>query len=233
MNVETAQRLADLRRSKGFSQEGLARKLGLSRQAVSKWERAESSPDTENLISLAKLYGVSLDELLNPSDEIEDDIEFENEDRARQREAEAAERARTHEAATQASDAAAKAAQAASWSAQAANAATAQMTGTGAAGPTPVKGPFQSFPYWAVCWLLFFLLMFLFGAGPFAALIFFTIPIYHWVARALDGDWARGDIQVGPAPVAVRAQGKDTSAEPDADVATAATAEPCAKEGDE
>ena len=89
MNVETAQRLADLRRSKGFSQEGLARKLGLSRQAVSKWERAESSPDTENLISLAKLYGVSLDELLNPSDEIEDDIEFENEDRARQREAEA------------------------------------------------------------------------------------------------------------------------------------------------
>ena len=63
MNVETAQRLADLRRSKGFSQEGLARKLGLSRQAVSKWERAESSPDTENLISLAKLYGVSLDEL--------------------------------------------------------------------------------------------------------------------------------------------------------------------------
>lgn len=175
MNVETAQRLADLRRSKGFSQEGLARKLGLSRQAVSKWERAESSPDTENLISLAKLYGVSLDELLNPSDEIEDDIEFENEDRARQREAEAAERARTHEAAarateaaTQASDAAAKAAQAASWSAQAANAATAQATSGTAVGSTPAKGPFQSFPYWAVCWLLFFLLMFLFGAGPFA-----------------------------------------------------------------
>ena len=240
MNVETAQRLADLRRSKGFSQEGLARKLGLSRQAVSKWERAESSPDTENLISLAKLYGVSLDELLNPSDEIEDDIEFENEDRARQREAEAAERARTHEAAarateaaTQASDAAAKAAQAASWSAKAANAATAQATSGTAVGSTPVKGPFQSFPYWAVCWLLFFLLMFLFGAGPFAALIFFTIPIYHWVARALDGDWARGDIQVGPASVAIKAQGKDASAEPDADVATATTAEPCAKEGDE
>lgn len=224
MNVETAQRLADLRRSKGFSQEGLARKLGLSRQAVSKWERAESSPDTENLISLAKLYGVSLDELLNPSDEIEDDIEFENEDRARQREAEAA---------TQASDAAAKAAQAASWSAQAANAATAQATSGSAVGSTPVKGPFQSFPYWAVCWLLFFLLMFLFGAGPFAALIFFTIPIYHWVARALDGDWARGDIQVGSASVAVKAQGKDTSAESDADVATATTAEPIAKESDE
>ena len=241
MNVETAQRLADLRRSKGFSQEGLTRKLGLSRQAVSKWERAESSPDTENLISLAKLYGVSLDDLLNPSDEIEDDIEFENEDRARQREAEAAERARTHEAAarateaaTQASDAAAKAAQAASWSAQAANAATAQATSGGAVGSTPVKGPFRSFPYWAVCWLLFFLLMFAFGAGPFAAaLIFFTIPIYHWVARALDGDWARGDIQVGPAPVTARAQVQDVFAAVDTDVVAATTAEPVVKEGDE
>lgn len=239
MNVETAQRLADLRRSKGFSQEGLARKLGLSRQAVSKWERAESSPDTENLISLAKLYDVSLDELLNPSDEIEDDIEFENEDRARQREAEAAERARTHEAAarateaaTQASDAAAKAAQAASWSAQAANAATAQVT-SGTTNPTPVKGPFQSFPYWAVCWLLFFLLMFLLGGCPFAALIFFTIPIYRWVARALDGDWARGDIQVGPAPMVAQAQVQDASAAVDADAAATAGAEPSAKEGDE
>lgn len=239
MNVETAQRLAELRRSKGFSQEGLARKLGLSRQAVSKWERAESSPDTENLISLAKLYGVSLDELLNPSNEIEDDIEFENEDRARQREAEAAERARTHEAATrateaatQASDAAAKAAQAASWSAQAANAATAQVT-SGTASPTPVKGPFQSFPYWAVCWLLFFLLMLLLGGSPFAALIFFTIPIYHWVARALDGDWARGDIRVGPKPV-VKAQETDASAEADADAAAAPVpVDPNAEEGDE
>ena len=105
------------------------------------------------------------------------------------------------------------------------------MTNTGALNPTPVKGPFQSFPYWAVCWLLFFLLMFLFGAGPFAALIFFTIPIYHWVARALDGDWARGDIQVGPAPEAAKAQ--DVSAAVDTDVATAIAAEPSVKEGDE
>lgn len=44
MNVETAQRLADLRRSKGFSQEGLARKLGLSRQAVSKWSVRRARP---------------------------------------------------------------------------------------------------------------------------------------------------------------------------------------------
>ena len=96
-----------------------------------------------------------------------------------------------------------------------------------------MKGPFQSFPYWAVCWLLFFLLMFLFGAGPFAALIFFTIPIYHWVARALDGDWACGDIQVGPAPVAARTQVQDVSAAVDTDMTAATTAEPSAKDGDE
>ena len=79
----------------------------------------------------------------------------------------------------------------------------------------------------------FFLLMFLFGAGPFAALIFFTIPIYHWVARALDGDWARGDIQVGPTPVTARAQVQDVSAAVDTDVVAATTAEPVVKEGDE
>lgn len=65
MNIETANRLYELRKKNGLSQEELADKLGISRQAVSKWERAEASPDTDNLILLAKLYNVSLDELLN------------------------------------------------------------------------------------------------------------------------------------------------------------------------
>lgn len=64
MNVEIAQRLAVRRKQAGLSQEALAEQLGVSRQAVSKWERSESSPDTDNLIALAQLYGVSLDELL-------------------------------------------------------------------------------------------------------------------------------------------------------------------------
>lgn len=72
MNVEIAQRLAELRRAKGYSQEALARELGLSRQAISKWERAESSPDTDNLIALARLYGMSLDELLRVGSEAEE-----------------------------------------------------------------------------------------------------------------------------------------------------------------
>ena len=64
MNVQTADKLVQLRKEKGLSQEELAEKLGISRQAVSKWERAEASPDTDNLVTLAKLYGISLDDLL-------------------------------------------------------------------------------------------------------------------------------------------------------------------------
>lgn len=82
MNVEIAQRLATLRREQGYSQEELAERLGLSRQAVSKWERAESSPDTGNLVALAKLYGVTLDDLLSIDIDIEDDIKFEAQDKA-------------------------------------------------------------------------------------------------------------------------------------------------------
>ena len=65
MNIEIANRLRQMRNKNGLSQEELAAKMGVSRQAVSKWERAEASPDTENLILLAKLYGISIDELLN------------------------------------------------------------------------------------------------------------------------------------------------------------------------
>lgn len=88
MNVEIAERLAVRRKEAGFSQESLAEQLGVSRQAVSKWERSESSPDTDNLIALAKLYGVSLDDLLYVDGSIEDDIEFEAADRAAARESE-------------------------------------------------------------------------------------------------------------------------------------------------
>jgi len=70
MNIEIANRLVSLRKSNNLSQEALAEKLGISRQAVSKWERAEASPDTDNLILLARLYHISLDELLKTEDEI-------------------------------------------------------------------------------------------------------------------------------------------------------------------
>ena len=85
MNVEIAERLAKRRREAGYSQENLAEKLGVSRQAVSKWERSESSPDTDNLIALAQLYGVSLDELLYVDETLKDDVAFEAADRAASR----------------------------------------------------------------------------------------------------------------------------------------------------
>ena len=75
MNLEIANRLQKLRKEKGYSQEQLAEALGISRQAVSKWERAESSPDTDNLICLAKLYGVSLDELLSTDESVKEIVE--------------------------------------------------------------------------------------------------------------------------------------------------------------
>lgn len=56
--------LIRLRKEAGLSQEELADKLAVSRQAVSKWERGEALPDTDNLIRLAKLYNVSIDEIV-------------------------------------------------------------------------------------------------------------------------------------------------------------------------
>lgn len=70
MNIEIANRLVQYRKKNNLSQEQLAEKIGVSRQAVSKWERSEASPDTDNLILLARLYNVSLDELLMTDDEI-------------------------------------------------------------------------------------------------------------------------------------------------------------------
>lgn len=66
LNLAIANRLVALRRERGLTQEGLAAALGVSRQAVSKWERAEASPDTDNLLALSQLYGISLDDLLSP-----------------------------------------------------------------------------------------------------------------------------------------------------------------------
>ncbi|MGK2348894.1 helix-turn-helix transcriptional regulator [Actinomyces sp. W5033] len=64
MKIEIAKRLYHYRTAAGLSQEQVAARVGVSRQAVSKWECAESSPDTDNLIALAVLYEVTVDELL-------------------------------------------------------------------------------------------------------------------------------------------------------------------------
>ena len=59
-----ADKLIDLRKKNGWSQEELAEKLNVSRQAVSKWEGAQSVPDMSRIIQLSELFGVSTDYLL-------------------------------------------------------------------------------------------------------------------------------------------------------------------------
>ena len=57
------EKISDLRKRKGISQEKLAELLDVSRQAVTKWESGKGNPDTENLIRLSEIFGVSIDEL--------------------------------------------------------------------------------------------------------------------------------------------------------------------------
>lgn len=54
-----------------FTQEEVADKIGVSRQAVAKWESGETVPDINNCKALAELYGVALDDLVNDSDDNE------------------------------------------------------------------------------------------------------------------------------------------------------------------
>ena len=66
-----ADKIMNLRKKKGWSQEELAEKIQVSRQAVSKWEGAQAVPDLEKILMLSKLFGVTTDYLLK--DEMEDE----------------------------------------------------------------------------------------------------------------------------------------------------------------
>ena len=58
------EKLLMLRKQKNFSQEELAEKIGVSRQAVSRWESGETMPDSPNLLQISNLFCVSADYLL-------------------------------------------------------------------------------------------------------------------------------------------------------------------------
>ena len=66
-----ADKIVELRKQNNWSQEELAGKLGVSRQAVSRWEGAQSTPDLERIIEMSKIFGVSTDYLLIDDIEIE------------------------------------------------------------------------------------------------------------------------------------------------------------------
>ena len=58
------QRIQALRKQHGLSQEGLGERLGVSRQAISRWEMDGAVPEVDKLIAMARLFGVSLNQLL-------------------------------------------------------------------------------------------------------------------------------------------------------------------------
>ena len=58
------EKLQELRKARGWSQEELAGQIHVSRQALSKWESGGAVPDTENIIALSRLFGVTTDYLL-------------------------------------------------------------------------------------------------------------------------------------------------------------------------
>jgi transcriptional regulator with XRE-family HTH domain len=70
-------KLQTLRKKASMSQENLAELMGVSRQAISKWERSEALPDLYNAKKLAEIFNITLDELM--------DIEIKSIDKAKQK----------------------------------------------------------------------------------------------------------------------------------------------------
>ena len=62
--MEFNNKLYELRKQKGLSQEELANRLNVSRQTISKWEVGDTTPDMEKLAAISDLFGISLDELV-------------------------------------------------------------------------------------------------------------------------------------------------------------------------
>lgn len=63
--MKLSEKILDLRKQRGMSQEDLAERLGISRQAISRWESGTVLPDSANVLQLSKLFGVTTDYLLN------------------------------------------------------------------------------------------------------------------------------------------------------------------------
>lgn len=65
-----SEKLYELRKEKGFSQEELAEKLNVARQTISKWETGVTVPDTNNLIELSKIFEITIDDLVGKKEDV-------------------------------------------------------------------------------------------------------------------------------------------------------------------
>jgi len=72
--MKIGKNIAELRARCGLTQEDLAAKVGVSRQAVTKWESDESTPELSKLVALADVFDVSLDKLVGGNDSIYDRV---------------------------------------------------------------------------------------------------------------------------------------------------------------
>ena len=72
--MKLSEKIVGLRKINGWSQETLAEKVNVSRQAVSRWENGTAQPDASNILQLSKLFGVSADYLLNDAYESDYDL---------------------------------------------------------------------------------------------------------------------------------------------------------------
>ncbi|ARC28873.1 MULTISPECIES: helix-turn-helix domain-containing protein [Bacillus cereus group] len=78
--MSIGEQLKKLRESKEFSQEDVAKKIGVTRQAVYKWENDKSYPDIDNLILLSEMYNVTLDELIKGNQSFKEKIHIDEEE---------------------------------------------------------------------------------------------------------------------------------------------------------
>jgi len=67
-NTNFSEKLLMLRKSKGFTQEQLAEELDVSRQSVSKWESEQAVPELDKIVALSRIFDVTTDYLLKPSE---------------------------------------------------------------------------------------------------------------------------------------------------------------------
>lgn len=72
--MKLSDKIVGLRKSNGMSQEELAEKLNISRQAISRWEIGSALPDTTNILQISKLFGVTTDYLLNDDYKSDNDL---------------------------------------------------------------------------------------------------------------------------------------------------------------
>ena len=72
--MKISEKIVHLRKMNGLSQEDLAEKLEVSRQAISRWEMGTAKPDANNILQISKLFGVTTDYLLHDEYESDDDL---------------------------------------------------------------------------------------------------------------------------------------------------------------